>query len=164
MNTAISKILSFFGEDNVYSAKKRYLFLVPFVFMAIFEFASLKLSNLAPELQRTIIPLTILTATFLGFVTLIAPKIFYAAGIKNLYVYALTINLSMSLLVYFWFSKGNQTVFQCVYGFIISSVFYIFTLWVVLFLSKRKSPNQKLQPTVTTPVESGNEQGTAAEL
>jgi len=68
---------------------------------------------------------------------------------KNLY----TIDIHPCIGVYLY--SADKLEFDCLEDLLKTHCQY--KMW-------KKYPNQKLQPTVTTPVESGKEQGTAAEL
>ncbi len=142
MNAIMMKAKRFFLDENISKAKKRYLFLAAFVLMGIFEYVSLKMAGTPHVQEKAVISLTILTALFMGVVTVYGPRLIGLCGIKNLYFSAIVLTLLMS--AYAWCHNGNgSSPLRMLFGFVTAALFLMLIMWVGIFMSADKTRPQQ---------------------
>jgi F0F1-type ATP synthase assembly protein I len=137
MNDILLKIQTFFFKENISKAKKRCLFLVAFVVMAIVEYISLIAANLPPEYIKTIIPLTVATALFAGVMTVFIPRLIGLFGLKNLYSSAVIMAAISSILA----NPANPdgfTTMEVITGFTATVLPLMLVMWLAILLSKKQ--------------------------
>jgi hypothetical protein len=146
MNIVLLKVKAFLLDENISQAKKRYLFIIPFVLMGIFELIALRNASRSPELQGSVIPLTIITALFAGTITVVAPRIIGVCGIRNLYFSALVLAAMLSIYARVT-GKDTGSVPQIILGFLTTALPYMLVMWLALLLSKKgKRPQHQPRP------------------